>query len=253
MLNFASIPAGIARMAQDEIPLGAGIISIFWAGATVWTAILLARFSLRVGRRASGDYRFPLRIPLTLTMQNQSFFGLTVDLSASSALYRGEIVPALPREANVDVEVHLPNAVVRCNAAATFTSRREVAGQDDCLIELHLHWASPQARRTLDTFLFGSGLQFEMGRLRERQTPPLARLAKALRRDASQPASNHIWEPGLLSQQGHEASLPIAVAYAKGETGHALSMIASGIAFDVRADTVLRQRITGRSPNSISA
>ncbi len=85
-----------------------------------------------------------------------------------------------------------------------------------------------------------------MGRLRERQTPPLARLAKALRRDASQPASNHIWEPGLLSQRGHEASLPIAVAYAKGETGHALSMIASGIAFDVRADTVLRQRIAGR-------
>jgi cellulose synthase (UDP-forming) len=245
-LNFACIPAGIVRMAQEQIPLGAGIISIFWASVTVWTAILLARFSLRVGRRAGGEYRFPLRIPLTLTMQNQSFFGLTVDLSASSALYRGEVVPELPSEANVDVEVHLPNAVVRCNAAATFTTRREADGQHDCLIELHLQWKSPEARRSLDTFLFGSSLQFEMGRLRERQTPPLTRLARALRRDARLPASDHIWEPGLLSQQGNGASLPIAVAYAKGETGNALSMIASGVAFDVRADTVLRQRIAGR-------
>jgi cellulose synthase (UDP-forming) len=246
VLNVACIPAGIARMVQDEIPLGAGIISIFWASVTVWTAILLARFSLRVGSRAGGDYRFPLRIPLTLTMQDQSFFGLTVDLSASSALYRGEVVPALPREAKVDVEVHLPNAVVRCDAAATFTSRQGVSGQEDCLIELHLQWASPEARRMLDTFLFGSSLQFEMGRLRERQAPPLARLASALRRDASLPPNDEIWEPGLLSQQGSDASSPIAVAYAKGEAGHALSMIASGMAFDVGADTVLRQRIAGR-------
>ncbi|WP_316157609.1 glycosyltransferase [Cupriavidus sp. BIC8F] len=246
VLNFASILVGIARMALGQLPLGAGAISILWAGMTVGTAILLARFSLRVGRRAGGEYRFPLRIPLTLTMQNQSFVGLTVDLSASSALYRGEVVPALPREANVDVEVHLPNAVVRCNAAATFTSRREVAGQHDCLIELHLQWTSPEARRMLDTFLFGSSLQFEMGRLRERQAPPLTRLARALRRDASLPATDHIWEPGLLSQPWNGASVPIAVAYANGNTGHALSMVASGMAFDVHAETVLRQRIAGR-------
>jgi len=245
-LNFASIPIGVVRIVQGQLPTAPGVISIGFATMTVCTAILLARFSILVARKPGAEYRFPLRIPLTLTTQNQSFFGLTVDLSASSALYRGELVPALPQETSVEVEVHLPNAIVRCNASATFTPRCDGAGQDESLIELHLRWASPQARRTLDTFLFGSSLQFEMGRLRETQPPPLTRLASALRHDIRLPASEHIWEPGLVAQPLNGGAVPIAVAYEKGHSGHALSMIASGTAFDMHKETVLRQRIAGR-------
>jgi len=244
-VNLACIPVGILRIMQGRLPLAAAVISICFAAMTACTAILLARFSIRVARKPSADYRFPLRIPLTLTMENQSFFGLTVDLSASGALYRGEAVPAQARETYVNVEVHLPNAVVRCNAGATFTPRRDVTGQEGCLIELSLQWASPEARRTLDTFLFGSGLQFEMGRLTETQPPPLTRLASALRRDIRVPVSEHIWEPGLVAQTLNGGAIPIAVAYERAP-GHSPSMIASGIAFDMHKETVLRQRMAGR-------
>ncbi|MGN5480007.1 PilZ domain-containing protein [Cupriavidus basilensis] len=191
---------------------------------------------------AGQEYRFPLHVPITVTLNNKTYLGLTSDLSPNGALYVGETMHALSLGDEVAVEVHLPNLIVRDTAATTFVKTTQTGSVSEMSIGLRFNWSVQGNTGALETFLFGSRLQLEMGGLRETETPPLTRLAEIIRRGESQSTVPANWAAGLLMQLLRTGMLPVAIATIEG----AAPLLFSSIELDHSASITLRQPNAGK-------
>lgn len=248
-LAAASLPVGIYRMYTGTLPLGAGIVTMLWTLPTLVSAIVVAMYAHRHARNRRTEYRFPLRVPVTLTMQDKAYLGLTSDLSPNGALYVGEAVPALALGGVVDVAIHLPNLIVRDTAVATFVKPPNARPADGASVGLRFNWDARGNTGALETFLFGSRLQLEMGNLRETETPPLTRLAEILLRDGEGPSIVQEWAAGLLMQPLRAGVLPVAIATIEG----AAPLLFSSVELDLTANATLRQTVAGPTPDAAEA
>ncbi|EHP43430.1 cellulose synthase [Cupriavidus basilensis OR16] len=241
-----SVPVGLYRMYAGSIPVGAGLVTLFWTIMTLGTALIVASFSQKHSRNRRSEYRFPLRLPVTLTMQNKTYLGLTSDLSPNGALYIGQGVPPLTRGGVIDVAIHLPNLIVRDTAVATFIKGPGPSSPHGTSIGLHFNWDAQGNTGGLETFLFGSRLQLDMADFSEVETPPLTRLAELLRRDSTEPLIAQSWAAGLLTQPPRSGMLPVAIATIEGTA----PLLFSSIELDLSAATTLRQAISGKTAES---
>ncbi|MGN5476508.1 PilZ domain-containing protein [Cupriavidus basilensis] len=193
-IGAISVPVGLYRMHTGSIPVGAGIVTMIWTLVTLLTAVSVAVFAHRHAANRRGEYRFPLHVPVTLAVDGKTYLGLTSDLSPNGALYVGEFVPGLAPGNAVDMLIHLPNLIVRDSALATFVGHR---GRDPhaASIGLRFQWDARGNTGALESFLYGSRLQLEMGNLTETETPPLTRLAELLRRESGRPRFAQSWGP----------------------------------------------------------
>lgn len=238
-----SVPVGLYRMYNSSIPVGAGLVTLFWTLTTLGTALIVALYSYKHSRNRRGEYRFPLRVPVTLTMHDKTYLGLTSDLSPNGALYIGEGIPPLTRGGNIDVAIHLPNLIVRDTAVATFIKGPGPGSTAGTSIGLNFNWEARGNTGALETFLFGSRLQLDMGNLRETETPPLTRLAELLRRDGKAPSIAQSWAAGLLMQPLRSGMLPVAIATIEG----AAPLLFSSIELDLNVRATLRQPLGGKT------
>jgi cellulose synthase (UDP-forming) len=238
-----SVPVGLYRMYNSSIPVGAGLVTLFWTLTTLGTALIVALYSYKHSRNRRGEYRFPLRVPVTLTMHDKTYLGLTSDLSPNGALYIGEGIPPLTRGGNIDVAIHLPNLIVRDTAVATFIKGPGPGSTAGTSIGLNFNWEAHGNTGALETFLFGSRLQLDMGNLRETETPPLTRLAELLRRDGKAPSIAQSWAAGLLMQPLRSGMLPVAIATIEG----AAPLLFSSIELDLNVRATLRQPLGGKT------
>jgi cellulose synthase (UDP-forming) len=233
----ASVPVGAYRIYAGTIPLGAGLVTMFWTLMTVGSAMVVAAYAYKHSRNRRGEYRFPLRLPVTLTFRDRTYLGLTSDLSPNGALYIGEAIPQLKLGDEVGVAVHLPNLIVRDTAMATSVKRPQTGRAHGMSVGLHFKWATHGNTGALETFLFGSRLQLEMGSLRETETPPLTRLAEILRREEGKASIAQNWAAGLLMQPLSLGVLPVAIATIEG----AAPLLFSSIELDLNLGATLRQ------------
>jgi len=236
-----SVPIGLYRMYTGSIPLGAGVVTMIWTLVTLLTAVSVAVFTHRHAANRRGEYRFPLRLPVTLAVDGTTYLGLTSDLSPNGALYVGQGVPGLARGSTVDVLIHLPNLIVRDVAVATFVGRRTSDPAGAASVGLHFRWDARGNTGALESFLYGSRLQLDMGNLTDTETPPLTRLAELLRREGGGPLFAQSWAPGLLMQPLRSGTLPVAIATIEG----AAPLLFSSIELDLNAGATLRQPAAG--------
>jgi len=239
-IGILSVPMGLYRMHTGSIPVGAGIVTMIWTLVTLLTAVSVAVFAHRHAANRRGEYRFPLRVPVTLSVDGKTYFGLTSDLSPNGALYVGEPVPGLARGGAVDVRIHLPNLMVRDAAVTTFVGHRS-SDPGAASIGLRFQWDARGNTGALETFLYGSRLQLEMGNLTETETPPLTRLAELLRKEGGGQPFAQSWGVGLLVQPRRSGTLPVAIATIEG----AAPLLFSSIELDLNAGATLRQPATG--------
>ncbi|MBP0623234.1 glycosyltransferase [Cupriavidus consociatus] len=233
----ASVPVGLYRIHIGTIPLGAGLVTLFWTLMTLGSAVVVAAYAYKHSRNRRTEYRFPLRVPVTLMAGEKTYLGLTSDLSPNGALYIGEAIPNLALGDVVDVAVHLPNLIVRDTAVATFVKASHPASASGMSVGLHFNWSSQGNTGALETFLFGSRLQLEMGGVRETETPPLTRLAEILRREEGKPSIAQSWAAALLMQPLRVGMLPVAIATIEG----AAPLLFSSIELDLDAGATLRR------------
>lgn len=238
----ASVPVGIYRIYNGTIPLGAGLVTMFWTLMTLGSAVAVAMYARKHSLNRRTEYRFPLHVPITVTFNNKTYLGLTSDLSPNGALYVGEAMPALSLGDEVAVEVHLPNLLVRDTAGASFVKATRTGAASEMSIGLRFNWTVHGNTGALETFLFGSRLQLEMGGLRETETPPLTRLAEILRRGESRSSVPANWAAGLLMQPLRTGMLPVAIATIEG----AAPLLFSSIELDHSSSATLRQPNTGQ-------
>lgn len=241
-LTAASVPVGLYRIYTGSIPLGAGVVTLLWTSVTLLTAVVVATFAHRHASNRRAEYRFPLRVPVTLTLDGNAFLGLTSDLSPNGALYIGEGVPRLARGGMVDIAIHLPNLIVRDVAQATFVRDPVANTGGQTQVGLHFQWDKRGNTGALETFLFGSRLQLDMGNLTETDTPPLTRLAELLRREGGGPSLAQSWAAGLLMQPLRSGMLPVAIATIEGTA----PLLFSSIELDLNPGTLLRQPVAGQ-------
>jgi len=244
-LTLLSIPVGLYRMLHGTLPMGAGIATLVWSATTIGTASIIVWFSHRRAQNRRADYRFPLHIPIVLAVGGKSFLGLSEDLSASGALYHGEVPAGLSNGATPAVEIHLPNLVVRTTASVTFIGGDGGATNADRTIGLRFGWTSAEASRPLETFLFGSSLQFELGGVTDQRATLLTRLAYGARASTSVLSADTRWAPGFLTAAGAAHPIPVVVASLVRNTGNMLSVL-SNAELDASSEAILRQRIAGR-------
>lgn len=241
-LTAASVPVGLYRIYTGSIPLGAGVVTFLWTSVTLLTAVVVAVFAHRHASNRRAEYRFPLRVPVTLTLDGNAYLGLTSDLSPNGALYIGEGVPGLARGGMVDIAIHLPNLIVRDVAQATFVRDPAANTGAQTQVGLHFQWDKRGNTGALETFLFGSRLQLDMGNLTETDTPPLTRLAELLRREGGGPSLAQSWAAGLLMQPLRSGMLPVAIATIEGTA----PLLFSSIELDLNPGTLLRQPAAGQ-------
>jgi len=243
-LTASSIPFGLYRMYHGTLPVGAGIANTVWACATIAAASVIAWFSHRRAQNRRTEYRFPLHMPMMLTLDGRSFLGLSEDLSASGALYHGEVPSRLSPESCPEVEIHLPNLVVRTKASVTFVGDDRGIAHSDRTIGLRFSWASADLSRPLETFLFGSSLQFEQGGVTDQRTTLLTRLARGTPINTSVLGAGSHWAPGFLNQSRDTHPAPVTVVSAVRDTG-GMGWILSNGELDTSLDVFLHQRRAG--------
>lgn len=241
-IGAISVPMGLYRMRTGSIPIGAGIVTMIWTLVTLLTAISVAVFAHRHAANRRGEYRFPLRVPVTLAVDGKTYLGLTSDLSPNGALYVGEPIPGLARDGTVSVLIHLPNLIVQDTAIATFVGHRSIDPAGAASVGLRFQWDARGNAGALESFLYGSRLQLDMGNLTETETPPLTRLAELLRREGSGQLFAQSWGAGLLVQPLRSGTLPVAIANIEG----AASLLFSSIELDLNAGATLRQVAAGK-------
>ncbi|WP_042886396.1 glycosyltransferase [Cupriavidus necator] len=241
-VTAASVPVGVYRMYTGSIPFGAGVVTFIWTFVTLLTAVIVAVFAHRHASNRRTEYRFPLRVPVTLTLDGDTRLGLTSDLSPNGALYIGEGVPGLSRGGMVDIAIHLPNLIVRDVAQATFVKAPAANTGAQTQIGLQFQWDKAGNTGALETFLYGSRLQLDMGNLTETETPPLTRLAELLRREGGGPSLAQSWAAGLLMQPLRSGMLPVAIATIEGTA----PLLFSSIELDLNPGTLLRQPMAGQ-------
>lgn len=241
-IGAISVPIGLYRMHSGSIPVGAGIVTMIWTLVTLATAVSVAAFAHRHAANRRGEYRFPLRLPVTIEVGGATFLGLTSDLSPNGALYVGQHVPELARGATVDVLIHLPNLIVQDVAVTTFVGHRSSGPGGPASVGLRFKWDARGNTGALETFLYGSRLQLEMGNLTETETPPLTRLAELLHRQGNGPLFAQSWAAGMLLQPLRSGMLPVAIATIEG----AAPLLFSSIELDLRNGITLRQCAAGK-------
>ncbi|WP_115683533.1 glycosyltransferase [Cupriavidus taiwanensis] len=239
----ASIPVGLYRIYTGGIPLGAGLVTLFWTLMSLGSAIAVGAYAYRHSRNRRAEYRFPLRVPATLSVDGKTCLGLTADLSPNGALYLGEAMPGLALGDVVEVAVHLPNLVVHDTAIATFVKASRPGAAYGMSVGLRFNWSAQGNTGALETFLFGSRLQLEMGALRETETPPLTRLAEILGRHGGSPSAAYSWAAALLMQPLRVGMLPVAIATIDG----AAPLLFSSIELDLSAGATLRQTMAAQA------
>jgi cellulose synthase (UDP-forming) len=176
-ITVLSIPVGIYRILDGSLPVGAGVANAAWALTTIATATVVTWFSHRRARNRRAEYRFPVHVPITLKLQDTECLGLTEDLSAAGALYKGPVMQDVSRESLMGVTIHLPNLVVQVPATVTFIWREGVTSGDQPALGLRFNWPTARASASLERFLFGSSLQFDLGKMTDQRPTFLARLA----------------------------------------------------------------------------
>jgi cellulose synthase (UDP-forming) len=243
-LTALSIPVGLYRMVHGTLPVGAGIANAIWACTTIGTASVIVWFSHHRARNRRAEYRFPLHIPMTLKFDGKSFLGLSEDLSASGALYHGEVPARSSRECSPEVEIHLPNLDIRTKASVTFVGGDRGTADPDRTIGLRFSWASADVSRPLETFLFGSSLQFEQGGVTDQRTTLLTRLARGTPASTSVLGAGTHWAPGFLIQLHSGHPVPVAVASTVRDTGN-MQLVLSNVGLDTSLEAILRLRAGG--------
>ncbi|MFL9860709.1 glycosyltransferase [Paraburkholderia madseniana] len=243
-LTALSIPVGFYRMYHGTLPVSAGAANTVWACSTIATASVIAWFSYHRAQNRRTEYRFPLHIPMMLTLDGRSCLGLSEDLSASGALYHGEVPVWLSPKSSPEVEIHLPNLVIRTKASVTFVGGDRGIANSDRTIGLRFSWASADLSRPLETFLFGSSLQFEQGGVTDQRTTLLTRLARGTPTSTSVLGAGTHWAPGFLIRSRDAHPVPVAVVSAVRDTGDMWWILCNG-EFDTSQEVFLRQRQAG--------
>ncbi len=206
-LNALAIPAGLYLYWQGgSLPTGALVANLIWAGLTLGVAALAIRYALRSARFRRREYRFPLPIPMRVVSPSGATLALATDISPLGCRLVGAPVPHAKVGDEIRGELLLPSGSLPVHASVQALvpapgrkGRKSVPEAPPVALGCEFRWGTTDDRDQLETFLFGSDLQWRLNGLEDRTRPPLERAGDALRGVRHEPRrlARQQWSPLL--------------------------------------------------------
>ncbi len=209
-LNAAAIPVGIGLHVQSsQLPTGALVANLFWAGLTAWIAFRAIGNGFRAARHRRREYRFPLSLPFEIDTDAGRRIGLISDISPAGFRLSGIDVSRYGLGDVFRGRLMLPTGTVE--AQVTVRSKgdsRAKSGQQQGFIGCEFLWSRVEDQIRLELFLYGSDLQWQFNGFTDRSPTPLEKLRRFVRgaKGPSRPDSQPHWVPLLYRKPDDDAA-----------------------------------------------
>ncbi|KGV95437.1 glycosyl transferase 2 family protein [Burkholderia pseudomallei ABCPW 30] len=212
LFTIIGLPIGFYRTENGTLEAGVDIANSLWSLNNIVTALAIMRFSLRRARNRRAEYRFPLRIPTYVAFSDSGSLGLTENLSARGLLYSGIVESKPSVGTSVNIHLYLPNLVIQTDATVTSVDAIPMALDAEYRIGLRFDWAPAEAVHLLESFLFGSSLQFDWS---SGDIPPptwFSRITGGSKDRVALFDERFRWHVALLDQGPQLNRTPVAIA-----------------------------------------
>ena len=209
-LNVFAIALGLLQFNSERgLPAGGLVATVTWAALIVGIAVLAIRHARTTARDRRREYRFPLPVPLRVWRPGgQETVALATDISPLGCRIVG--APAADASEGDDIagELLLPTGPlpVVASVRAVVPAGRSVSGEPT--LDCEFRWGIADERNQLETFLFGSDLQWQLNGLRDRMPTPLERMEGLIGREAagdSRRLARNTWSPVLYKRVNLQA------------------------------------------------
>jgi cellulose synthase (UDP-forming) len=168
-VNLVAIVGGLMLYrTRQHLPLDGLIANIVWAGLNLALAVVVVQFTMLRTRFRRREYRFPLPIPALLTIGGTRQPMVVDDISPAGCRVYGRFPESMARGDAVTGELHVPGGTIPF--VATVASLIPGRSGDDRFTKalgLVFDWQDTHGRAELETFLFGSDLQWHLHDLTE--------------------------------------------------------------------------------------
>ena len=209
-LNVFAIALGLLQFNSERgLPAGGLVATVTWAALIVGIAVLAIRHARTTARDRRREYRFPLPVPLRVWRPGgQETVALATDISPLGCRIVG--APAADASEGDDIagELLLPSGPlpVVVSVRAVVPAGRSASGEPT--LDCEFRWGIADERNQLETFLFGSDLQWQLNGLRDRMPTPLERMEGLIGREAagdSRRLARNTWSPVLYKRVNLQA------------------------------------------------
>lgn len=209
-LNVVAILLGLLQFNSERgLPAGGLVATLIWASLVVGIAVLAIRHARATARDRRREYRFPLPVPLRVWRPaGQETVALATDISPLGCRIAG--VPAADASAGDDIagELLLPTGPlpVVASVRAVVPANRSASGEPT--LDCEFRWGLADERNQLETFLFGSDLQWQLNGLSDRIQTPLERMQAFFGGEAARDSrrlARNTWSPVLYKRVNLQA------------------------------------------------
>ena len=223
-LNVAAIPLGVAFFVWGgRLPLDGLIANTLWALVNAALALAVLVFTSRTAAFVRSKYRFPVPLPAELEVPGRGALRGTIDdISESGFRFYGPLPAKLEVGQAVCGRIALPDEPMPFRGWV----RSVITGEDGlpravgCSFE-----TEPEHLHRLETFLFGSDLQWSVNSLSDRIHTPMSRAWPA---EVDGPRPSELaglrWNAAALSDRRveHESPVMALVSTPQDERGSAV-------------------------------
>lgn len=241
-LNLLAIPIAIAVHAHSPVlPDGALVANIVWALVNSGLAAVLLRFHRGRSRFQRGEYRFPVPLPVRLSLPGRfTAFGTIDDVSGDGFSFYGRVDEAIKAGDLLHAEIFLPTTILAVDAVVR--SLRHGGSATDCYVKAigcSFKWRDRDEQDQLTVFLYGSDAQWKINRFDESAPTPLQHLARWLARRPPEPPAPRLWTFAIVhgqdDQQDRNASVGIVSLGGDVRQLVTLKPVPTGIPLKIRA------------------
>lgn len=207
VLNAVALVGGyLLWLNLRHLPWHGLVANMVWAAVNLALAAVVVRFTLsRLPRYQRREYRFPVPLPARLSINDEGLPVTVDDISPSGCRVYGRLPDACVPGDRLEGLLHLPGGDLPFSAKVASVVASDAPGTTHPRAHgLEFEWNDPAARDRLETFLFGSDLQWRLNRIRDQARLPWH--LRSRRATSAQEGAGH-WsvvrlhggdEPGLI-------------------------------------------------------
>jgi cellulose synthase (UDP-forming) len=183
-LSAVAIIAGLLQYGRSD---GEGAIALLvmaaWASVNATLAGVALRHATRASTNRRCEYRFPLPIAVRLIESPASTpLALAIDISPLGCRIVGAPVASAKPGDELTGDLLLPTGPLRIVASVRALIERTEGGRVERALGCEFRWGLCDERNRLETFLFGSDLQWQLNGFSDRRFTPLEQVAAWLGR-----------------------------------------------------------------------
>ena len=168
-VNLVAIIGGLMLYnSRQHLPVDGLIANVVWATVNLALAVLVVKFTMLRTRFSRREYRFPLPIPAILSIDGMRQPMVVDDISPAGCRVYGRFHESMACGDSVTGELHLPGGPIPfTSTVAALIPGQAGADRFTKALGLVFDWQDAASSAELETFLFGSDLQWHLHDLTE--------------------------------------------------------------------------------------